>query len=82
MKEETREFLRELAYYSSLGMAVSFSIIIGLVIGVCLDKYVFHTTPWFTLIFLGFGIAAGFRNIALAMKKLKKSELDEKKKKI
>jgi ATP synthase protein I len=72
MKESTGQFLRELAYYSSLGMSVSFSIIIGLTIGVILDRYAFGTTPWMTFIFLGLGIAAGFRNIGLAMKRAKK----------
>jgi len=57
-----------LAYYSSLGFSVSLSIFIGLGIGVYLDKR-FDTTPWLTLVFLGFGIAAGYRNIGLAIKK-------------
>jgi len=72
MKRETRRTLKELAYYSSLGFSVSLSIVIGLAIGVYLDRKVFNTTPWLTLIFLGLGIAAGFRNIALAIKKSKK----------
>jgi len=32
----------------------------------------FDTSPWFTLIFLAFGIAAGFRNIALVIKRARK----------
>ena len=68
MKKETRAWIRELAYYSSLGFSVSLSIFIGLGIGVYLDKR-FDTSPWLTLVFLGFGIAAGYRNIALAIKK-------------
>jgi len=44
------------------------SIFIGLAAGVYLDRK-FDTSPWLTLIFLVFGIAAGFRNIALAIKK-------------
>jgi ATP synthase protein I len=72
MKRETRRTLKELAYYSSLGFSVSLSIVIGLAIGVYLDRKVFNTTPWLTLTFLGLGIAAGFRNIALAIKKIKK----------
>jgi ATP synthase protein I len=68
MKKETRKWIRELAFYSSLGFSVSLSIFIGLGIGVYLDRR-FETTPWFTLIFLGFGIAAGYRNIGLAIKK-------------
>jgi ATP synthase protein I len=68
MKKESRKWIRELAFYSSLGFSVSLSIFIGLGIGVYLDRR-FDTTPWLTLIFLGFGIAAGYRNIGLAIKK-------------
>ena len=62
---------KELAYYSSLGLSVSFAIFIGLAIGVLLDRK-FNTAPWFTLIFLAFGIAAGFRNIARVIKRVRK----------
>ncbi|PQP34690.1 F0F1 ATP synthase subunit [Desulfobacteraceae bacterium SEEP-SAG9] len=72
MKRETRRYWRELAYYSSLGLQVALSIFIGLGVGVFLDRRVFNTTPWLTLIFLGLGIAAGFRNIGLAIKKARK----------
>jgi len=68
-KKETREFFRDLWYYSSLSFSIALSIVIGLGIGYWLDNRVFDTSPWFTLIFLGFGIVAGFRNIYLAMKK-------------
>ncbi len=71
MKKETRTWIRELAYYSSLGLSVSLSIFIGLAIGVYLDRR-FDTSPWLTLVFLGFGIAAGYRNIGLAIKKSRK----------
>ena len=71
MKKETRTWIRELAYYSSLGFSVSLSIFIGLGIGVYLDRR-FDTSPWMTLVFLGFGIAAGYRNIGLAIKKSRK----------
>lgn len=36
--------------------------LIGLAMGYYLDKWL-GTSPWLTLIFLGFGIVAGFRNI-------------------
>ena len=71
MKKETRTWIRDLAYYSSLGFSVSLSIFIGLGIGVFLDRR-FDTTPWLTLVFLGFGIAAGYRNSGLAIKKSRK----------
>lgn len=72
MKRETRRYYRELAYFSSLGFAVAFSIVIGLAVGVFLDQKVFNTTPWFTLIGLIVGIIAGYRNIGLAIKKSRK----------
>lgn len=62
---------KDLWYYSSLSFSIALSIVIGLGIGVWLDRK-FDTSPWFTLIFLGFGVAAGFRNIYLAMKKSQK----------
>ncbi|MDL2269347.1 AtpZ/AtpI family protein [Desulfosarcina sp. OttesenSCG-928-G17] len=68
MKKETRLWLRELAFYSSLGLSVALSIFIGLGIGIFLDRH-FDTHPWLVLIFLGLGIAAGYRNIGLAIKK-------------
>ena len=71
MKREKVRAFKELAYYSSLGLQVVLSIFIGLAAGVYLDRK-FDTSPWLTLILLGFGIAAGFRNIALAIKKSRK----------
>ena len=71
MKRETRRSIRELAYYSSLGLSVALSIFIGLAVVVYLDRR-FDTTPWCTLIFLGLGIAAGYKNIGLAIKKTRK----------
>jgi ATP synthase protein I len=71
MKKETLRSMRELAYYSSLGFSVALSIFIGLGIGVWLDRK-FDTSPWLMLIFLGLGIAAGYRNIGLAIKKSRK----------
>ena len=71
MKKETYQSIRELAYYSSLGFSVALSIFIGLGIGVWLDGK-FDTSPWLTLVFLGAGIAAAYRNIGLAIKKSRK----------
>ena len=71
MKKETRLAIGELAYYSSLGFSVALAIFIGLFAGVYLDRR-FNTTPWITLIGLGLGIGAAFKNIALAVKKSRK----------
>ncbi len=72
MKKETLRTMKELGYYSSLGLSVALAIFIGLGVGVYLDRYVFNTAPILTFIFLGLGIAAGFRNIWLAIKKSNK----------
>ena len=61
MKRGNIRSIKDLAYYSSIGLSVALSIFIGLALGVYLDRKVFNTTPWFTLICLGLGIAAGFR---------------------
>ena len=71
MKRETRRTFKEFAYFSSLGLSVSLAVFIGLGIVVWLDRK-FDTSPWLTLIFLGFGIAAGFRNIGRAVKRVRK----------
>ena len=71
MKRETRRQFRELAFYASLGFAVSLSIVIGLAIGVYLDRR-FATTPWCTLGGILLGIVAAYRNIGLAIKKSRK----------
>jgi ATP synthase protein I len=71
MKPETRRSLRELSYYSSLGLSVSLSIFIGLALGIYLDRK-FDTHPWLAIICLVLGIAAGYRNIGLAIKKIRK----------
>ena len=74
MEKETVKSLKELAYYSSLGLSVSLAIFIGLAIGVVLDQYVFHISPWCTMIFLFLGIAAGFRNIGLMINKIHRTD--------
>ncbi len=72
MKRETRRHFRELAYYSSIGLSIALAIFIGLFVGIYLDRR-FETSPWFTLIFLAIGIVAGFRNIGMAIKKIRRS---------
>jgi F0F1-type ATP synthase assembly protein I len=61
-RDEIRKMLFD---YSTIGMTVAFSVVIGVGIGYLLDQKVFKgkTEPWFTLIFLGFGIIAAFKNL-------------------
>jgi ATP synthase protein I len=72
MKRETVRYLKDLAYYSSIGFQVALPIIICFYIGSYLDEKIFHSTPWATLIMLAVGIAAGFRNIMLMIKRIRK----------
>ena len=71
LEKETKRSLRELAYYSSLGFSVALALFIGLAVGIYLDRR-FETSPWCTLIFLVLGIIAGFRNIAMVIRKTRK----------
>lgn len=59
---------KNLAMLSSIGIAFVAATFIGLAIGIYLDRY-FGTSPWLTIIFLIFGIAAGFKNVYDMIKK-------------
>ena len=71
MSSNRREMLRLLADFGNIGLTMVASVFIGLGIGYWLDHKLFDekTTPWFTLIFLGLGIAAGFKNLFLLMRR-------------
>ena len=49
---------------------------IGLAMGYYLDKWL-GTSPWMTLIFLGFGIVSGFRNIYILTNRELKRQQEE-----
>ena len=65
MASNRKEIIKLLAEFSTIGMSVAFSIFIGVGIGYVLDHKVFEgrTAPWLTFIFLGFGVAAAFKNL-------------------
>jgi F0F1-type ATP synthase assembly protein I len=65
MAEEEQGILTELARYGQIGTTFAAAIFIGLGIGWWLDNKLFagRTAPWFTFIFLGFGIVAGFKHL-------------------
>lgn len=62
MSDDRRQLFRSLGFVSSLGISMVAASLIGLFIGYTLDGW-WGTSPWMTLLWLGFGIAAGFRNI-------------------
>jgi len=57
---------KALGELSTVGMTLVLATVIGLAGGYYLDKWL-GTSPWLTLIGLGFGIAAGFVNLFRAV---------------
>jgi F0F1-type ATP synthase assembly protein I len=70
MDNETKKMIRTLGNVSTVGLSMAISIGIGALVGHYLDKK-FGTAPWLLLIFLGFGVAAAFRNLYIMYKKIK-----------
>lgn len=63
-KEKRRSFI-QLARLSSVGIEMGVAVAIGWGIGYWLDKKL-GTKPWLMLVFLLFGVAAGFKGIYTA----------------
>jgi ATP synthase protein I len=53
---------RQLAALSSLGITFAAAIAIGAASGIALDRWL-GTSPWLTILFFLFGVAAGFMNM-------------------
>lgn len=62
MEEKDRSLIRMLGVLSTVGLTLVLSTVIGLFVGLKLDKW-FGTSPWLTAVFLLIGIFAGFRNL-------------------
>ena len=59
--------------FSAMGLELGLSVIVGLIVGNFLDEQ-FGTEPWLLLLFLIFGLIAGFRSVIRLLKKLNSSE--------
>jgi ATP synthase protein I len=59
---EERSAWKTLGDLSTVGLTLVLATVIGLAGGYYLDKWL-GTSPWLTLMGLGFGIAAGFVNL-------------------
>jgi ATP synthase protein I len=62
MAENRQQLIKSIGFLSGVGISLVASTLIGLFMGYYLDRWL-GTGPWLTLLFLGFGIVAGFRNI-------------------
>ena len=68
MGEDLKKAVRTLGFLSTVGISMVLAICLGTVIGYYLDKWL-GTEPWLLLVFLGFGVAAAFRNLFIMYKK-------------
>jgi len=74
MAEDKRQLIKSLGFLSGVGISLVAATFIGLAMGYYLDKWL-GTSPWLTLIFLGFGIVSGFRNVyILTERELKRQQ--------
>jgi ATP synthase protein I len=73
MDKDTKKTALQLAYASSIGIAMVLAIFGGLYLGVILDEK-FGTGYKFTVLLLIIGIIAGFRNIFVLIKKISRDE--------
>jgi ATP synthase protein I len=62
MQEKDRSLIRMLGVLSTVGLVLVFATVIGLYLGVKIDQWL-GTSPWFTAIFVVFGLIGGFRNL-------------------
>ena len=68
MGEDLKKAIKTLGFLSTVGISMVLAICLGTVIGYYLDKWL-GTEPWLLLVFLGFGVAAAFRNLFIMYKK-------------
>ena len=79
MTEDRRQLIKSLGFLSGVGISMVAATFIGLAMGYYLDKWL-GTSPWLTLIFLGFGIVSGFRNVyILTERELKRQQQENEK---
>ena len=76
MKEQRRQLIKSMGFLSGLGISMVAATLIGLALGYYLDRWL-GTSPWMTLVFLCFGIVAGFRNVyILTDRELKRQQAE------
>ncbi|SDL70761.1 F0F1-ATPase subunit, putative [Geoalkalibacter ferrihydriticus] len=77
MASKDRQLIKSLGFLSGIGISMVVATLMGLAIGYYLDKWL-GTSPWLTLLFLLFGVVAGFRNIyILTDRELKRQQKND-----
>lgn len=77
MADDKKDLFKSLGLLSTIGISMVASTLIGLAVGYYLDQWL-ETSPWLTLLFLVFGIIAGFRNIfILTRRELRRQKQEE-----
>jgi len=71
VQDEKKEILASFLTYGALGIEMGVSLAVGLALGYFLDRE-FATSPIFTLIFMAFGLVAGFRRVYTLWKKMER----------
>ncbi|HNS14577.1 MAG TPA: AtpZ/AtpI family protein [Syntrophorhabdaceae bacterium] len=71
IQDSKKDLVRSLMSYSSLGIEMGLSVAIGIAIGYFLDRF-FKTSPYLTIIFMIFGVAAAMKTIFQLLKKVQK----------
>ena len=71
MDEDLKKNIKDLAFFSSTGLAMALSVAIGAGGGYYIDEK-FGTDPWGLYIGLGLGIAAAFKNLYYLYQRAKK----------
>lgn len=68
-KPQEKSLFKQFLEASSVGIQLVLSTFAGFAIGYVLDKKVFRTFPWLTVIFLILGIVAGFHELLRVARK-------------
>ena len=71
--EDKSTVIKQIAYYSTIGLEMGLAVAVGVGIGYYLDKWL-GTDPWLLIVFLLFGIVAGFRSLYRALKRLERED--------
>ena len=71
--EDKSKVIKQIAYYSTIGLEMGLAVAVGVGIGYYLDKWL-GTDPWLLIVFLLFGIVAGFRSLYRALKRLERED--------